>query len=85
MLIAATRKIESVDEEVRNCFSERNLGMPNEKAREAILRKLCSNVWAIPDDYDFLTLAKLTPAFVAGDLDKLVSAALFSTRRRLRE
>jgi ribosome biogenesis ATPase len=75
--LAATNRPDSIDPALRRAgrFNhEIGLGIPNEVAREAILRKMLSNV-PIADDVDFKLLAKRTPGFVGADLEDLISVA----------
>ncbi|KAI1817131.1 putative AAA family ATPase/60S ribosome export protein Rix7 [Poronia punctata] len=75
--LAATNRPDSIDPALRRAgrFNhEISLGIPNEVAREAILRKMLSNV-PISDDVDFKLLAKRTPGFVGADLEDLISMA----------
>ncbi|KAI0396001.1 putative AAA family ATPase/60S ribosome export protein Rix7 [Xylariaceae sp. FL0594] len=75
--LAATNRPDSIDPALRRAgrFNhEIGLGIPNEVAREAILRKMLSNV-PISDDVDFRLLAKRTPGFVGADLEDLISVA----------
>ncbi|KAI0910246.1 putative AAA family ATPase/60S ribosome export protein Rix7 [Ustulina deusta] len=75
--LAATNRPDSIDPALRRAgrFNyEISLGIPNEVAREAILRKLLRKV-PHDDDVDCKILAKRTPGFVGADLEDLISVA----------
>lgn len=75
--LAATNRPDSIDPALRRAgrFNhEISLGIPNETAREAILRKMLSNV-PLADDVDYKLLAKRTPGFVGADLEDVISVA----------
>ncbi|KAI0101860.1 putative AAA family ATPase/60S ribosome export protein Rix7 [Nemania sp. FL0031] len=75
--LAATNRPDSIDPALRRAgrFNyEIGLGIPNETAREAILRKMLSKV-PFADDVDCKMLAKRTPGFVGADLEDLISVA----------
>ncbi|KAI1330540.1 putative AAA family ATPase/60S ribosome export protein Rix7 [Xylariaceae sp. FL0255] len=75
--LAATNRPDSIDPALRRAgrFNhEIGLGIPNEPAREAILRKMLSQI-PIGDDVDYKILAKRTPGFVGADLEDLISMA----------
>lgn len=76
LLVASTNQIDTIHESLRipGRFSEKQLHIPDEKARESILEKLCENLTLAPG-LNLKTLAKLTPGFVAGDLHKYVTDA----------
>ncbi|KAI0432881.1 putative AAA family ATPase/60S ribosome export protein Rix7 [Xylaria sp. FL1042] len=75
--LAATNRPDSIDPALRRAgrFNyEISLGIPNEIAREAILRKMLSKI-PLADDVDYKLLAKRTPGFVGADLEDLISVA----------
>ncbi|KAI0974782.1 P-loop containing nucleoside triphosphate hydrolase protein [Xylaria arbuscula] len=75
--LAATNRPDSIDPALRRAgrFNyEISLGIPNEVAREAILRKMLSRI-PVADDIDCRVLAKRTPGFVGADLEDLISVA----------
>ncbi|KAI0556199.1 putative AAA family ATPase/60S ribosome export protein Rix7 [Xylaria curta] len=75
--LAATNRPDSIDPALRRAgrFNyEIGLGIPNEVAREAILRKMLSKI-PLADDVDCKFLAKRTPGFVGADLEDLISVA----------
>ncbi|KAI1388867.1 AAA-domain-containing protein [Hypoxylon trugodes] len=75
--MAATNRPDSIDPALRRAgrFNrEISLGIPNEAARESILRKMLHNSKVSPD-IDYKLLAKRTPGFVGADLKDVVSVA----------
>ncbi|GAP89009.1 putative AAA family ATPase 60S ribosome export protein [Rosellinia necatrix] len=75
--LAATNRPDSIDPALRRAgrFNyEISLGIPNEAAREAILRKMLSKI-PLAGDVDYKMLAKRTPGFVGADLEDLISVA----------
>ena len=76
MIFAATNRPDSLDPALRRAGrfnKEINLGVPNEKAREMILRTLTRKSQKHTDDtFDYRNLAKLTAGFVGADLKDLV-------------
>jgi ribosome biogenesis ATPase len=96
VVLAATNRPDFLDPAIRRRFSsEIDMGMPNETAREHILRSLTRDL-SLADDVDFRELAKLTPGYVGSDLQYVVKAAvsgscrgkledLLQTARALRE
>ncbi|KAI0593732.1 P-loop containing nucleoside triphosphate hydrolase protein [Biscogniauxia sp. FL1348] len=75
--IAATNRPDSLDPALRRAGrfdKEICVNIPNEQAREAILRTLLRKR-IISDDVDLKKLAKLTPGFVGADLHDVVSEA----------
>ncbi|KAK4212183.1 ribosome biogenesis ATPase RIX7 [Rhypophila decipiens] len=76
IVLAATTKPESLDHAIRRRFDhELDIGMPNEPAREQILRSMTRG-FPLGDDVNFKELARSTPGFVGSDLKTLVSAAV---------
>ena len=81
VVLAATNRPESLDPAIRRRFSsEIDMGMPNERAREQILRALSRNL-NLADDVNFAELAKLTPGYVGSDLQYVVKAAVSESFR----
>ncbi len=77
IIIAATNRPDSIDPALRRAGrfnKEINLGVPNEHAREKILRALTTKQ-NLPEDFNFRALAKMTPGFVGADLNDVVSVA----------
>lgn len=86
VVLAATNRPDSIDPTVRRRFGvEVDIGMPNEPAREKILRSMTRDI-PLADDVDFATLARLTPGYVGADLKHVVSAAVVaSVKSRIRQ
>lgn len=81
VVLAATNRPEALDQSIRRRFStEIDMGMPNEKAREQILRSLARGL-NLDEDVDFKELAKLTPGYVGSDLQFVVKAAVSESFR----
>lgn len=77
VVLAATNRPDSIDPTVRRRFGvEVDIGMPNEPAREKILRTMTRDL-ALDEDVNFSALARLTPGYVGADLKHVVSAAVF--------
>ncbi|KAA8564984.1 hypothetical protein EYC84_010753 [Monilinia fructicola] len=77
IIIAATNRPDTLDPALRRAGrfnKEINLGVPNEAAREKILRALTQKL-ILTEDFDFHALAKMTPGFVGADLNDVVSVA----------
>ncbi|KAL2015975.1 hypothetical protein VTK56DRAFT_4488 [Thermocarpiscus australiensis] len=76
VVLAATNRPDFLDPAIRRRFSsEIDMGMPNERAREAILRSLSRGL-NLDDDVNFQELAKMTPGYVGSDLQYVVKAAV---------
>jgi ribosome biogenesis ATPase len=87
IIIAATNRPDSLDPALRRAGrfnKEINLGVPNEKAREEILRALTQKL-NLPEDFDYRALAKMTPGFVGADLNDVVSVAGTEAMKRMME
>ena len=85
IIIAATNRPDSIDPALRRAGrfnKEINLGVPNELAREKILRALTQKL-DLPEDFDYRNLAKLTPGFVGADLNDVVSVAGTEAMKRM--
>ncbi|ORZ27446.1 P-loop containing nucleoside triphosphate hydrolase protein [Lobosporangium transversale] len=77
MIIGATNRPDSLDPALRRAGRfdlEINIGVPDQDAREQILRVMSSKL-KLAGDFDFKELAKLTPGYVGADLNALTSAA----------
>jgi ribosome biogenesis ATPase len=87
IIIAATNRPDSLDPALRRAGrfnKEINLGVPNEHAREKILRALTQKL-KLPSDFDYRSLAKMTPGFVGADLNDVVSVAGTEAMKRMME
>ncbi|KAJ2389811.1 Ribosome biogenesis ATPase rix7, partial [Coemansia sp. RSA 2603] len=77
MLIGATNRPDSLDPALRRAGRfDREIAMsvPDEDAREQILRVLCEKL-LLSGDFDIRELAKRTPGYVGADLTALTTAA----------
>ncbi|KAH0565823.1 hypothetical protein GP486_000771 [Trichoglossum hirsutum] len=87
IIIAATNRPDSLDPALRRAGrfnKEINLSVPDEEAREKILKVLTQNL-RLSGDFDFRALAKMTPGFVGADLNDLVSTAGVAATKRVFE
>ena len=87
IIIAATNRPDSLDPALRRAGrfnKEINLGVPNERAREKILRALTQKL-RLPENFNYRSLAKLTPGFVGADLNDVVSVAGTEAMKRMME
>ncbi|KAK3371679.1 P-loop containing nucleoside triphosphate hydrolase protein [Lasiosphaeria ovina] len=76
VVLATTTRPDFLDPAIRRRFSvEIEIGMPNERAREQILRSMVRGL-NVADDVDFSELARLTPGYVGSDLQHVVQAAV---------
>ena len=85
IIIAATNRPDSLDPALRRAGrfnKEINLGVPNEQAREKILRALTQRL-DLAEDFNYRSLAKLTPGFVGADLNDVVSVAGTEAMKRM--
>ncbi len=85
IVVAATNRPDSLDPALRRAGrfnKEINLSVPDEAAREKILRALTSRL-RLSGDLDLQTLAKKTPGFVGADLNDLVSTAGVAATKRM--
>jgi ribosome biogenesis ATPase len=85
IIIAATNRPDSIDPALRRAGrfnKEINLGVPNELAREKILRALTQKL-VLAEDFNYRSLAKLTPGFVGADLNDVVSVAGTEAMKRM--
>ncbi|KAJ9059663.1 Ribosome biogenesis ATPase rix7 [Entomophthora muscae] len=77
IVIGATNRPDSLDPALRRAGRfdrEISLGVPDEPARERILRVLCTKL-RLDGDLDIGLLARRTPGYVGADLSALTSAA----------
>ncbi|CAN8103381.1 unnamed protein product [Discula destructiva] len=85
VVLAATNKPDNIDPTIRRRFGvEVEIGMPNEPAREAILRTMTLG-YTLAEDVDFAALARLTPGYVGADLEHVVNAAAYKCARSIIE
>ncbi|RAL64076.1 hypothetical protein DID88_003264 [Monilinia fructigena] len=87
IIIAATNRPDTLDPALRRAGrfnKEINLGVPNEAAREKILRALTQKL-ILAEDFNFHALAKMTPGFVGADLNDVVSVAGTEAMKRMME
>lgn len=87
IIIAATNRPDTLDPALRRAGrfnKEINLGVPNEAAREKILRALTQKL-TLTEDFNFHALAKMTPGFVGADLNDVVSVAGTEAMKRMME
>ncbi|KAH6683283.1 ribosome biogenesis ATPase-like protein RIX7 [Halenospora varia] len=85
IIIAATNRPDSLDPALRRAGrfnKEINLGVPNEQAREKILRALTQKL-LLAEDFNYRALAKMTPGFVGADLNDVVSVAGTEAMKRM--
>ncbi|KAK3397321.1 P-loop containing nucleoside triphosphate hydrolase protein [Sordaria brevicollis] len=81
VVLAATNRPDFLDPAIRRRFSaEIDMGMPNECAREHILKSLSRDL-NVADDVNFAELARLTPGYVGSDLQYVVKAAVSESFR----
>ncbi|CAG8609458.1 5963_t:CDS:10 [Ambispora gerdemannii] len=77
LIIGATNRPDSLDPALRRAGRfdrEISMGVPDEEGREKIL-KVISKKLRLSGDFDFKSLAKLTPGYVGADLNALTAAA----------
>ncbi|KAJ2793244.1 Ribosome biogenesis ATPase rix7, partial [Coemansia guatemalensis] len=85
MLIGATNRPDSLDPALRRAGRfDREIAMPvpDEEAREQILRVLCQRL-RLSGDFDIKELAKRTPGYVGADLNALTTAAGMNAVKRI--
>ncbi|XP_009976847.1 PREDICTED: nuclear valosin-containing protein-like [Tauraco erythrolophus] len=85
LVIGATNRPDSLDPALRRAGRfdrEICLGIPDEAAREKILRTLCRKL-KLPESFDFHHLARLTPGYVGADLMALCREAAMCTVNRV--
>ncbi|KAJ1915691.1 Ribosome biogenesis ATPase rix7 [Tieghemiomyces parasiticus] len=77
LIIGATNRADALDPALRRAGRfdrEISMTVPDERARESILRVQCGKL-RLAGDFDFKDLAKKTPGYVGADLNALTSAA----------
>ncbi|CAG8669553.1 9460_t:CDS:10 [Acaulospora morrowiae] len=77
LIIGATNRPDSLDPALRRAGRfdrEIGMGVPDEQAREKILKVISSKL-KLSGDFDYQNLAKLTPGYVGADLSALTTAA----------
>ncbi|NXK86790.1 NVL protein, partial [Formicarius rufipectus] len=85
LVIGATNRPDSLDPALRRAGRfdrEICLGIPDEGAREKILRTLCRKL-KLPECFEFGHLARLTPGYVGADLMALCREAAMCTVNRV--
>ncbi|NWU69301.1 NVL protein, partial [Pterocles burchelli] len=85
LVIGATNRPDSLDPALRRAGRfdrEICLGIPDEAAREKILRTLCRKL-KLPESFEFCHLARLTPGYVGADLMALCREAAMCTVNRV--
>ncbi|XP_028676663.1 nuclear valosin-containing protein-like [Erpetoichthys calabaricus] len=85
LVIGATNRPDSLDPALRRAGRfdrEICLGIPDEGARQKILQTLCRKL-KLPENFDFLQLARLTPGYVGADLMALCREAAMSAVNRV--
>ncbi|NXE10469.1 NVL protein, partial [Lophotis ruficrista] len=85
LVIGATNRPDSLDPALRRAGRfdrEICLGIPDEAAREKILRTLCRKL-KLPESFEFNHLARLTPGYVGADLMALCREAAMCTVNRI--
>ncbi|XP_054835781.1 nuclear valosin-containing protein-like [Eublepharis macularius] len=85
LVIGATNRPDSLDPALRRAGRfdrEICLGIPDETAREKILKTLCRKL-RLPELFDFHHLAHMTPGYVGADLMALCREAAMSTVNRI--
>ncbi|CAN9500182.1 unnamed protein product [Ophioblennius macclurei] len=85
LVIGATNRPDSLDPALRRAGrfdKEVCLGIPDEASRLKILKTLCRKL-KLPEDFDFLQLARLTPGYVGADLMALCREAAMSAVNRV--
>ncbi|NXN30388.1 NVL protein, partial [Nycticryphes semicollaris] len=85
LVIGATNRPDSLDPALRRAGRfdrEICLGIPDEAAREKILRTLCRKL-KLPESFEFHQLARLTPGYVGADLMALCREAAIYTVSRI--
>ncbi|NWR69354.1 NVL protein, partial [Centropus unirufus] len=85
LVIGATNRPDALDPALRRAGRfdrEICLGIPDEAAREKILRTLCRKL-KLPESFEFHHLARLTPGYVGADLMALCREAATCTVNRV--
>lgn len=84
LVVGATNRPDALDPALRRAGRfdrEVSLGIPDEKARESILRVLCAKL-RLASGIDLVALSKLTPGFVGADLAALTREAAMAAVNR---
>ncbi|KAJ3339401.1 hypothetical protein HDU93_008309 [Gonapodya sp. JEL0774] len=87
LVIGATNRPDSLDPSLRRAGRfdrEIAIGVPDEGARQRILRVVCSKL-RLTGDFDVFQLAKVTPGYVGADLGALAAEAGLVAVRRVYE
>ncbi|KAF7424560.1 hypothetical protein PC9H_009867 [Pleurotus ostreatus] len=88
IVMGATNRPDSLDPALRRAGRfdhEISMGVPDEEAREKILRVLCARL-RMEGSFDFKSLAKATPGYVGADLSALTGAAgIIAVKRIFKE
>ncbi|KAF8872589.1 P-loop containing nucleoside triphosphate hydrolase protein [Infundibulicybe gibba] len=77
IVMGATNRPDSLDAALRRAGRfdhEISMGVPDDEGRAKILRVLCAKL-RLEGEFDFTSLAKLTPGYVGADLSALTGAA----------
>ncbi|KAJ4485714.1 P-loop containing nucleoside triphosphate hydrolase protein [Lentinula aciculospora] len=85
LVIGATNRPDSLDAALRRAGRfdhEISIGVPDDEAREKILRVLSSKL-RLEGNFDFTALAKATPGYVGADLSSLTAAAGINAVKRI--
>ncbi|NXA55357.1 NVL protein, partial [Nothocercus julius] len=85
LVIGATNRPDSLDPALRRAGRfdrEICLGIPDEAAREKILKTLCRKL-KLPESFEFCHLAHMTPGYVGADLMALCREAAMCTVNRI--
>nr|XP_039264210.1 nuclear valosin-containing protein-like [Styela clava] len=85
LVIGATNRPDSIDPALRRAGRfdrEICMGIPDEKAREDILRVLCKKL-KLDTEFNYLLLARLTPGYVGADLMSLCREAAMCAVNRI--
>ncbi|KAJ9132632.1 Ribosome biogenesis ATPase RIX7 [Pleurostoma richardsiae] len=78
VVLAATNRPDAIEPAIRRRFGvEIDMGMPDQRAREEILRTLTRDL-TLSHDVDFEALGRLTPGYVGADLKNVVTTAVFN-------
>ncbi|KAJ3867322.1 P-loop containing nucleoside triphosphate hydrolase protein [Lentinula novae-zelandiae] len=85
IVIGATNRPDSLDAALRRAGRfdhEISMGVPDDEAREKILRVLSSKL-RLEGNFDFTALSKATPGYVGADLSSLTAAAGINAVKRI--
>ncbi|KAG7099734.1 hypothetical protein E1B28_001550 [Marasmius oreades] len=87
IVMGATNRPDALDAALRRAGRfdhEISMGVPDDEAREKILRVLCSKL-RLEGNFNFAALAKATPGYVGADLSALTAAAGIIAVKRIFE